>query len=106
KIEEGQFLSEKPYVKMDMPHLKEIGAKYLIVNYSTQVEPQKREEEKFLSENRDNLRLLSSFSPFFKKDLQEPKDPYSLTAAPDSVEDLFSRKSLGPYLEVYRIKNA
>lgn len=49
-------------------------------------------------------RLLASFSPYRDPGRKWTRDPAALTADPIKLNEVFSRKRLGPYLEVYELK--
>ena len=98
--EETPYLFQRPFVAMDINEFRKIRAEYLIVNYSEYHE----EVEGFVREHRAQLELVKAFSPFFDPKRQRMIDPYSGTSAPDSQADLFSRRQLGPYLEIYKVK--
>jgi hypothetical protein len=55
---------------------------------------------------KNQLEPIRSFSPYWDPAKRKTVDPHDLTAAPHLPSEIFSRKSLGPYLEIYRIKNA
>ena len=94
------FLFLEPRVQADPGALEEIGADYLILNYSERT-PEALELKKSMSAR---LELAAHFSPYWDPSKKEPTDPYASTAAPHLPGELFSRKCLGPYLEVYKIK--
>ena len=98
----AKFLFQRPYVNADASSLKDMGIQYLVMNYSEYSELKHRLKSAMASQ----LVLEASFSPFVDPEKKRPGDPYESTAAPHRVGELFSRDRLGPYLEVYRIKNA
>lgn len=98
--QESGYLFQRPYVHLDINEFRKVDAGYLIVNYSEYHE----EIEDFTSRMAGELELIASFSPFWDAQQKKMKDVYSGTSAPDSQTDLFSRKRLGPYLEIYKIK--
>ena len=92
------FLFYRPTVNPDAASVLGTGAEYIIFNY-TEVDAGKHR----LMQGMPHLQLLVSFSPYREPSRRSAEDPYSITAAPHSRSDLFSRDRLGPYLELYRI---
>ncbi len=98
----GAFLFLRPYVDADWGALKKIGAQYLIVNYADP-EPGSKNLINAIS---DKLELARSFSPYLDPVKKTSKDRNASTAAEHLAPELFSRRFSGPYLEIYRIKEA
>lgn len=97
----SKFLFLQPYADLSVEGLKKIGAKYLVINYADSG----AETKEFVQKLLPKFELVQSFSPYRDAQKKYTVDPYDLTAAPHLPMEIFSRKSLGPYLEVYRIKN-
>lgn len=97
--EKYAFLFQKPFIAMDRKVMQKSGVRYLVVNYSQYEEAY----QKFRDQEKEHLKLVVSFSPYLDKSQKIMKDAYSSTAAPESLRELFSRKRLGPYLEVYEL---
>lgn len=98
--EDNAFLFQKPFVGMSLEKFRQIGAKYLILNYSEY----HQEIQAFKNAIASHLELKAVFQPYYDPKQKLVLDLYSGTSAPDSQADLFSRKQLGPYLEVYELK--
>ncbi len=94
------FLFQRPMVGLSADDLRRIGTGYVIVNYADPDETKHR----FIDSIRGELELVRSFSPYRDQSQRTAVDRHSTTAAPHLKTDLFSRKSLGPYLEIYRVK--
>jgi len=95
------FLFLRPYADETLEGLKKINAKYLVVNYA---DPDAG-TQRFIGSIKDRLELIQSFSPYWSRIKKRSVDRWDLTAAPHLPGEIFSRKSLGPYLEVYRVKD-
>lgn len=91
------FLFARPFVRADWPSLEKIGTQYLIFNYA--------QAPAALHEFKDSiagrLKLLTVFSPYHDPAKKKMTDEFGSTAAPHALEELFSRRRLGPYLEIY-----
>lgn len=108
------FLFSKPFVNANWDDFKKIGAKYLVINHADETEKpgdsltfdyNKHKLRSFIRSIPKRLELVQVFSPY-KDDLKKwSVDRWDMTAAPHLPAEILSRKSLGPYLEVYRIKN-
>ncbi len=98
--EDNAFLFQRPFVGMNLEALRKIGAKYLILNYS-EYQPRIQAFKKSIE---PHLELKAVFEPYRNLLRKLMPDPYSATSVPDSQADLFSRRQLGPYLEVYEVK--
>lgn len=94
------FLFERPFVKTTWKDIRRIGAQYFVFNYS-EFNPEKTH---FLETAGSNLELAASFSPYWDPFNKQWADKHASTAAPHLRSDLFSRRRLGPALEVYRVK--
>ena len=97
----SSFLFSRPFVDVNWSELKKSGAKYVVVNYA---DPNPKTHEFILSIS-DRLELAQSFTPYWKDSKKISVDRHDSTAAPHLAQEIFSRKSLGPYLEVYRVKD-
>ena len=75
---------------------------YLIFNYA------EYREDFHVLKNAAGLAMerVASFSPYRSNAQQYSLDSSESTAAPHGLKELFSRKSLGPYLEIYRVKQS
>lgn len=93
------FLLRHPLLEPKAPAIADSGIEYVVLNYSDPSEELRAWREGMGS----RARLVASFSPFFDPSRRRPDDPQGLTGPPDSQADLFSRRSPGPYLEVYKI---
>lgn len=96
----GEFLFQGPFVEMSPEALEKIGAEYLVFNF-TEPSPAGEALRRTLSESYE---LAAVFSPYRGVGQKEPIDVHGTTAAPHALGDLFVRKRLGPYLEVYKAK--
>lgn len=94
------FLFQRPMVSLSADELRRIGTGYVIVNYADPDETKHR----FVDSISGELELVRSFSPYRDQGQRTAADRQSTTAAPHLKSDLFGRKSLGPYLEIYRVK--
>lgn len=99
----GQVISPTlfsgPFVEESPEAFKKIGARYLVVHYQSRGE----EPSRILKTLSDKASLVGSFSPYRDVSRKFSSDPEASTAAPHLAAEIYSRKSLGPYLEVYRI---
>ncbi len=93
------YLFYRPTVAPDAESVLETGAEYLLLNYA-EIDARKHA----LKETLPGLELVESVSPYWDVSKRKVEDRFAATAAPHQWLDLFSRKRLGPYLELYRIK--
>lgn len=98
---EKAFLFGRPLVRPDKEELKRIGAEYVVLNYADPAVDLHFWKEAMKS----RLFLVASFSPYKDPQVRDLGEFEDLTGPPDSRRDLFGRKTQGPYLEVYRIRN-
>jgi hypothetical protein len=98
------FLFSKPFVNAEWDDLERIGTKYIIINHAAA--DQERKMQRFKQSISDRLELLQWFSPYRSSIKSLSVDSHDSTAAPHLPVEIFSRRRLGPYLEVYRIKDA
>ncbi len=96
---EKAFLFARPLVAPEAGALQKIGAEYVVLNYSDPSEGMQAWKSAS-----GGLELAASFNPYKRTPLKMPGGLESLTGPPDSQRELFERKSLGPYLEIYRVK--
>ena len=94
------FLFLGPFVREDWEDVKRIRARYIVIHYSDLDETPLR----LLRALSGKSTLVRSFSPYWEPSRRLSLDPEASTAAPHLPVEIFSRKSLGPYLEVYRIE--
>ncbi len=93
------FLFGRPLVKPDAENLRAIGAEYVVLNYA---DPSPELRAWKASDN--GFELAASFNPYHRPTTVSHGELEGLTGPPDSRRDLFSRKTLGPYLEIYKVK--
>lgn len=97
--EDSEFQVLKPFVSANWSDFNKIGAQYLILNTT-----EKTPEAQFLRKSLfSHATKIAEFSPYFSSTRKEPIDAYASTAAPHALREIFARKRLGPYLEVYAI---
>lgn len=96
---EEAFLFLRPTVTSRWDEWEAIGAKYFVRTYSEH----NPAAQVFLKENSGKLRLLASFSPYRDPTRKVSPDPFSSTAAPHLPSDVFGRKRLGPFIEIYQV---
>ncbi len=97
---ESPFLFAGPYVKMDLDDLRKIGAGYLVVNYAYD----NSRVIAFMKSEPGVFEKVAVFTPYHNASRRWSGDRYASTAAPHAMQELFSRRRLGPYIEVYRIR--
>lgn len=88
-----------PVAAPDAAELDRLGVKYVVFNHSERNPVFHALKEKFGK----RLRLEAAFSPYKDEAQRRPFDRYESTAVPLDWRDVFSRRKLGPYLEVYRL---
>jgi hypothetical protein len=105
----SRFLFSRPFVNTEWEDLKRAGARYLVVNHgdiSEKPGDPKDRLDRFIRSISDKLELARTFSPYQDASRKGSLDRQASTGAPHLAKELFSRRTLGPYLEVYRIKDA
>lgn len=95
-----QFLFAGPFLETTPAALEQAGIRYLVLNDSDSP----REAKALREALGDRVERLAVFSPYRDKQKIKNDDLFASTAAPHLAPELYSRKRLGPYLEVYRIK--
>ena len=99
ELEEEAFLFQCPFVESSPEALEEIGAEYLVFNASERIE-----FFEMLKKNLgDRIRLVQRFNPYWDTERKESLDSHDQTVGPHLLQELFSRKQLGPYMEIYEI---
>lgn len=93
------FLFLRPVITPEWKEVERVKAKYVVVN-STETDPVLGS---FKEQVRANGKLVKTFSPYRKPDQRRDTDPHATTAAPHLAIDVWARKSLGPYLEIYKV---
>ena len=110
----SSFLFSKPFVNTDRDALKRINAQYLVVNHADETDrppndplfdQNKYRIKEFVRAISNQLEPMQIFDPYRVQPKKRSIDPWDQTAAPHLAAEVFSRRSLGPYLEVYRVKN-
>ncbi len=94
-----KFLSWSPAIPANATAFKREGVRYLI-RYRHPGEP-----AYFGAEMKDRMRLVKTISPYRSKEKIMTVDVWANAALPFLSTELFSRRSLGPYLEIYEWKN-
>lgn len=97
---EGQFLSTLPAISCSQAEIEQNGIDYIIVNGQTNW----IKNEKFLAFLAADCEVVAEFSPFSDGRYRETVDKIATTCIPVSDRDLFSRKTTGPPMRLYRIK--
>jgi hypothetical protein len=95
----SEFLFSGPYVKPTNEDLARVGAQYLVVHYFDPA----GDPQKILQALAGRLELARSFSPYWDGSRRMSWDPQASTGAPHLPCELLTRRSLGPYIEVYRL---
>jgi len=93
------YMNYAPWVAADWSMLREIGAEYLIVNYTEKVAL----FHHLLKTASPPLTLVATFNPYKELGKSQSDDRYDATSVPHSLKELYTRRRLGPYLEVYKI---
>jgi hypothetical protein len=95
---ESAFTSLRPVLLPGSPDTKKID--YWVLGRAAKEDQDPAWKEVLAS----GTEKVVSFSPFRNPARQRPADALGVTAVPEDLHDLFTRTSLGPYLEVYRVK--
>ena len=98
-LEERSFLFQRPFVPPDPLAIESLGARYIVFQYSERTAFFEALKEKL----KPRLRNKVAFSPYWSEKKKVSLDPYDATSGPHLARELFSRKRLGPFLEVYEI---
>jgi hypothetical protein len=96
----GQFLSFWPVIATDLSDLEKTGIEYIVFNNMTASERMIR----FRQEVAAKFRPVAEFNPYYQEGFRRPWDTIETTALPVGSKELFSRRSAGPYLVIYKIR--
>lgn len=96
---QGQFLDTLPALPYDIDALRREGIEYVVINGQV-TNPSK---EAFLKELGAQGSVAREFSPYFDGQFRQSLDEIDATCLPMAGQELFSRRSAGPALRVYRI---
>ncbi|MCK4852282.1 MAG: hypothetical protein KAS86_04125, partial [Candidatus Omnitrophica bacterium] len=97
---QGQFLDTVPALPYDIFALREQGIGYVVINGQIT----DRAKQRFLAELGAAGEKVRDFSPYADGVFRQSRDRTATTCIPVMSRELFSRKSTGPSLRVYRIK--
>ncbi|MBI2094592.1 MAG: glycosyltransferase family 39 protein [Candidatus Omnitrophica bacterium] len=97
RLKDSPFLLWSPLVDPDLSSVRESGAQYY-VRYRYPGEP-----DFFDRVLRPHAERVEVFSPYRSEAKVWTEDPWANVALPFLSRELFSRKSAGPYLEIYKI---
>ena len=97
---QGKFLNSIPAVPYDVSSIKRQGIEYIVINNQLS----NPEKEEFLKELEKRAEVVKDFSPYADGVYRETFDPTATTCIAVTDEDVFSRKTSGPALRIYRIK--
>jgi hypothetical protein len=103
--EEGeniQFLSQSPEIAPDVAKLRAAGIGYVAVNYNL-TDKNKKKMLKVLDGQAD---IIMKFSPYYDGMTRRPFDMNDYTYMAIGSRELFSRKTAGPAIVVYKIRAA
>jgi hypothetical protein len=98
KVERPFF--SRPELAYDWDALKQKGIEYIVV---AKTEPDSWQAP-FFRELPHITKLVEAFNPYRKGKFEFSLDPYAVTGLPFLPEDLASRQSPGPPVEIYRIE--
>ena len=96
---QGQFLDTLPALPYDIDELKRRGIEHVVINGQV-TNPSK---EAFLEELRYQGSVVREFSPYFDGQFRQSLDEIDATCLPMAGQELFSRRSAGPAMRVYKI---
>lgn len=92
------YFSIHPLVSSDLELMTQNGIEYILID----TQEFRAKSSHFLEINQKRLERVMAFSPY-KNKKQISEDPHDSPALPHSWPELLSRKSSGPYIELYRI---
>jgi len=97
--EDIPFLFLRPYLPSTMQALREARIRYIVLNTSEQME-KVRDFRRILN---DNAFKIQTFNPYWDRLRTDSYDVHDATAAPHLLRELFSRRRLGPVLDIYEL---
>ena len=106
-----KYYSLWPLVRPDSEAVRAIGASYVVIDYAEYTPDNKGKLDsrveaihRWKEQNKGRWELLKTFSPYYDPAKKLMSERFSSTAAPHSLFELFSRRRLGPYLEIYKLR--
>lgn len=93
---EGAFAGARPRIRPDVTALRVAGVRYVVLHWAETTVP----PDWYAALMREGKRL-AVFSPYRDLERRVSEDRFSPTCAAWGIEELWSRRAFGPYLEVY-----
>ena len=97
---QGQFMSTMPAIPYSLDAIEEQGIEYIVINGQLSSAP----KDALMRELKANAVIVKDFSPYKSSRFRQTSDPTATTCIPVSSRELFSRKSMGPGLRIYKLK--
>lgn len=95
----GQFLGFWPVLRNTMAQLREEKIEYVIFNNTLSPASTRALRDEVAK----TATLIAVFDPYWDKHFRRPFDTVEFTCLPIETEELFSRRTSGPYLEIYKL---
>lgn len=97
---QGQFLDTVPAISFDLAALRGKGIEYVVINGQVT----NAAKDTLVKEMEKSASIAVEVSPYFDGRYRISSDAVDATCIPIAGKELFSRKSSGPALRIYRIK--
>lgn len=96
----GQFLNTAPALPFDLKVLNEHDVRYVSINSQLNFEAKRN----FLEVLEKEAELVAVFSPYYDGEYSGTADGVATTCISVKSEELYSRRSTGPALKLYRLR--